>query len=446
LSAALRYLLHFPDGSEYGPIDRATFEAWHREGRIPPEALVWPEGSPQWLTVEGALATAEPPTPPPEPGVAAPPAAERSPSGAMARVPGPDDTKPPRRAPRRPRRARERVTPSPLVRRVLLLAAGLGVVAVVVGGLLALLQPVLERRQAVAAIRRHALAERRLVDSDSGLAVDLPSGWVALREGNPYVTAAARMRLAQPSVPAFGVLRSELRPELMGDLDRHLDELLRERVPTRASQRETGRADLQLGRGQARLVRTSWEDGLDPMQGALLSWADGYRYFSLDTWAPGGATGFAAAVEAVARGILPSGAEEARVGEALQRLALEVPELSPPALRLLIEERLSRGETVDSVPLDALRAVSRGLVALSPTEAEEMGRIYEQIWAPVPEGERVRYARLLQYARRGRALPVEEAQALRAVMKAGTLALPEDQLARLRALSEKAVRGSTELP
>ena len=29
------YTLRFPDGKQYGPIDRATLKDWQRQGRIP---------------------------------------------------------------------------------------------------------------------------------------------------------------------------------------------------------------------------------------------------------------------------------------------------------------------------------------------------------------------------------------------------------------------------
>lgn len=56
---AQEYLLHLPDGAEYGPVDRATLESWAREGRLPAETLVWPEGAPEWLPLAAALAAPE---------------------------------------------------------------------------------------------------------------------------------------------------------------------------------------------------------------------------------------------------------------------------------------------------------------------------------------------------------------------------------------------------
>ncbi len=56
LSMTDSYLVHLPDGTEYGPIDRATLAAWHSEGRLPAAALVWPQGAPEWQSVEKVLA------------------------------------------------------------------------------------------------------------------------------------------------------------------------------------------------------------------------------------------------------------------------------------------------------------------------------------------------------------------------------------------------------
>ena len=186
-----------------------------------------------------------------------------------------------------------------------------------------------------------------------------------------------------------------VRPLLMDALDAHLDALLQERLPRQPSTKETGRADVQLGRGRGRLVRTTWEDGLVPMQGAIVAWADGYDLFTLVAWAEakvGGA--FAEQVESLCRGVTPTGVLGKRVDDAVERLALEVPELSHEALRLLVAERMSQGRGLEDVPQAALVTVSRGLDALAPAEASEMRAIYQQVWAPVPEAQRVRLAAL----------------------------------------------------
>jgi hypothetical protein len=151
-------------------------------------------------------------------------------------------------------------------------------------------------------------------------------------------------------------------------------------------------------------------------------------------------------VTALCRGLSATGLLEGRVAEAVERLAFEVPELSPEALRLLVAERLSQGRDLADVPQAALRMVSRGLDALAPGEAAEMRAIYQQVWAPVDEAERVRSAALLAEIKAGRPVPDDAVAALRSSVKAGVLALPPEQRARLQELSSRAVRKSLLLP
>ena len=458
-----QYLLHLPDGTEYGPVDRATLEAWSREGRLPAETLVWPEGAPEWISLEKALAlpAAAPPAAPP---ASSTPGPTPSPAAASARpvstrptsAPPPEgdrpDTRPPMHAPAFDgRRPRGRAAAGGLLaawRPLVMTLVGVIVVFAFLAGLWAVLRPFVAKRRAIAAVQRHALADRRVEDPQAGLVIELPTGWMALRPDNPFVVRpGARLRLAQPAASAFGAISVAARPRQMDDLDAHIDALLQERLPRLPSQKEGGRSDLQLGKGRGRLVRTTWEDGLVPMQGATVAWADGYELFSLDAWASAAAgDAFPAEVDALCRGISPTGRVASRIDEAVERLAVEVPELSRDALRLLVAERLSEGRGLEDVPSAALRTVSRGLDALAAAEAAEMRGIYQQVWDPVPEAERVRLAFLLNEIKAGRPVRDEDVLALRTAVKAGVLALPEEQRTRLQELSGRAVRQSLLLP
>jgi hypothetical protein len=503
-----QYLLHLPDGTEYGPVDRPTLEAWAREGRLPAETLVWPEGAPEWVALDQALAAAPSPASPepelvvapaaePEPALvalvapvpaapvpaapvpAAPvPAAPVVPVAPAAPAPVPvfasvpaapasaapaappaaadddrPDTLPRQRAPRAlrprgPRRAAPEAPRSGGARTAGLALLGIGIVVALLAGLWAVLRPFVAKRRAIAEVQRHALPDRRVEDAEFGLSIELPAGWVALRPDNPYVgDPAARVRLAHPAAAAFGAVSVVARPRYMDDLDAHLAEILRDRVPRQPSMREGARSDVQLGRGQGRLVRTTWEDGLEPMQGATVAWADGYDLFSLEAWARTSAgEAFTKELLELCRGIAPKGTVAARIDEAVGRLAVDVPELSREALRLLVAERLSEGRGLDDVPAAALRMVSRGLDALGAAEAAEMRTIYQQVWAPVPEAERVRLASLMSEIKAGRPVRGEDLVALRTVMQSGVLALPEEQRARLQELSGRAVQKSLLLP
>ena len=371
-----QYLLHFSDGSEYGPVDRATLDEWYQQGRIPPDALVWPDGAPEWVPVEDVLSEARPRAddavrspsdnqesplsseddmPTRELGGPAPPTRE-SPTSTEDHPPtrefpapmsptregpqsledllptqepaGPDsqesppspedllpsqedegpepDTQPP--APARPSQGPQRVGLSGRTRTLLLLSGGVVLVVVLLASLVAVLRPTLARRSAIAAIERYALADRRVGDQNRGFIIDLPTGWVALREDNPFViTRGARLRVAHHALGAFGAVQVEAHPELMGDLDRHIDSVLQRQRPRQPSLEEEGRADIQLGRGRGRLVRTSWDEGVESVQGATAAWVDGYEYYWLHAWAPASVgEDFQSAFEDLMRAVAPS--------------------------------------------------------------------------------------------------------------------------------------------
>jgi hypothetical protein len=338
---------------------------------------------------------------------------------------------------------------SPVQRRRLLLAgSGIALVAVLVLGMLALLRPLLAKRRAIAEVRQYALADRRVEDPATGLSAELPPGWLALRNENPYVVRpGARMWLAQPTKGVYGAVSVAVRPAMIDDVDAHLVELLTQRLARVPSQREVARGELQLGRGRGRMVRTTWEEDLAPMQGATVAWADGYNLFSLEAWAAASVgDGFATELEELCKRLTPSGQLAARVDEAVERLAVDVPELSKDALRLLVAGKMSQNLDLTGVPQDALRAVSRGLDALDAAEASEMRASYQKIWEPVPEAERVRLAALLAEVKAGRPILPADAQALRDAVRAGVHALPEPERARLQELSGRAVRKSLLLP
>ena len=476
-----QFLLHLPDGTQYGPIDRPTLEAWQREGRLPEDTLVWPEGAPEWVSLPRALEAplaspaAATPAPASQPSALRPPAAPVAPKPKPKAAAAPRTARPlapaapaqgddPKTRPSMRMPAFDGKAPAPGGpaeakawppamsaadrRRLLLAGVGIALVAVLVLGMFALLRPFLAKRQAIAEVRRYALAERRVEDPGSGLVVELPAGWWALRGENPYVVRpGARLALAQPAKGVFGAVSLAVRPALIDDLDAHLAELLQQRLSRQPSQRESARGELQLGRGRGRMVRTVWEDELVPMQGATVAWADGYNLFSLEAWATAAAgDSFATELETICKGLLPAGQVAARVEEAVERLAVDVPELSRDALRLLVAERMSQDRGLEDVPSSALRAVSRGLEALDVAEANEMRAIYQQIWAPVPEEERVRLAGLLNEVKAGRPILQSDGQALRDAVRAGVHALPEAERSRLQELSGRAVRKSLLLP
>jgi len=399
------YTVRLPDGSEYGPADLPTLRAWQADGRLPEEALVRAEGTEEWKPLADVLRAERPARP-----------------------------RPPRPSPR------PEPEPSRLPRLVLLVAAGLLLVAVLLGGLWALLSPHIDRRRALAEVQAQALPDRRFSDPVAGVTVEVPQGWLILRPDSRLLPPSdARLKLAQPSIGAFATLRVESMVRLVAGEDAYLDQLVEAWSVYRPRLEVRERGDLRLAKGQGRVLHATWEEAGEPVAGSAVVFRDGWSYFTLHAWAPAGSEGFRGELEALARGVAPSGLLESRVAQAVEQVAVEAPELSRTAVRLLVQARLSSDAPVDDLPEASLRVVARGLGALDPGEKQEMGQIYEQVWGPLPEDERGRLARYLADVRAGRRVAPEEAQPLRQLVKAGILSLPEESRARLQALNEKAI-------
>ena len=460
------YIVRLPDGVEYGPADLPTLAGWHKEGRLPAGSQVQAEGSDDWLPVAEVLrnpTTTRPLAAPASgrptgiiPKPAAKPAAAKFPASPAPRPsavkPGPDAGEPsaapdlsgpdePAR-PRAARSARPGSSPVPKIpRAVLLVAAGVLLVVVLLGTLLAALAPWIAQRRARLEVQGEALPDRRFADPSLGVIVEAPQGWLILRPETRLVAPSdAKLILAQPTVGAFAALRVESQPRLVAGEDASLDALVESWRLYRPKLQVLERGEQRLAKGQGHVVHASWDEAGEPMRGAAVVFHDGWNYFTLQAWAPAAtASAFVSEFQALARGIAPPGALESRVDEAVRQVAVEAPELSRTAVRLLVQVRMSAGQPIDDLPETSVRVVNRGLLALSTAESAEMGKIYAQVWGPLPEAERNRLARYLEQVRAGRAIAPEEAKPLRQLVKAGILSLPEDVQARLQALNEKAI-------
>jgi GYF domain 2 len=460
-----QYTLHLPDGTEYGPVDLATLQAWRLEGRIPKEALVWKEGTPDWVSADALLGALDEATMALVPGSALAPSparsavvAERPASAAPGRAPAsasaaalaqPANVASPASSEnRRTRSSRpvgvvaEAPPASALPRAILFTVVGLVVVGSIVAGAFAFMLPVLQKRRAMAEIQRYALPDRTLTDTETGLIVELPQGWVALRPDNPLVTdAAARLKVAQPARSVVAGLFSESLPRFTGPLDAYADRVLAQKRLLQPSLKESGRSDLRFAKGQARLVKVAYGDAVPAESGTLAVFQDGWIYFTLQAWCPA-ASGdqLLAELDTLAKGIRVPSERSERVQQALDRTVREVPELSRGALEELVRERLSKGEGTDDLSTAALRVVSQGLYTLRSAETQELGEIYAQVYGPIPEEERVRLARYVQQVRQGVPVSGDEAQAARQLLRQGIDSLPEEARARLQALNDKAFR------
>ena len=421
---ATSYTVKLPDGNEYGPVDLATLRSWHEEGRITADTWVWPEGSPEWLTLMDVLAGAGEQAPGPE----VPLRFKDEPREARAVSPRASAHRGPARA---AVPARRPLGP--------ILAAGIALLAA--SGILAYL--LLSPKDRVGdRIREDALPDRRFADDGVGLKLDLPDGWVLLKPASAlFVAPQARARFAQPAISASGALWIESLPPGVVTLDVFIDRVVDLRRALVSDYREVGRVDVPLGSRAARRLQASWvEDGAE-QRVTIVASRDAWAYAALMTWGPtrGGAP-VQESLDLLERGLQLSGSLEAKVREAADAVQAEVPELSRTSLELILRDRLGNGGAAEEAGDASVRAVSQGIAALSREEAQELQQIYAQVYDPMLEADRQRLAAWLRELRAGRKVAAtDEAQALRQMLRDALVALPEEARQRLQTLNEKAI-------
>jgi hypothetical protein len=445
------YTVKLPDGNEYGPVDLATLRSWHDEGRIGPDTLVWPEGSPEWLTLIdilaggglGGEADASVPirlkpsdsSPPGRRAAALQPEAGAVPATAQAAPARVPSTRPAVRAAPAPSTGRR--APLIMALAVLLAAALAGLV---------LWLPHLQRQWSGQRIQGDAVGERRFADGAAGLALEVPTGWVLLRADSTLVVAPqSRAKLAHPGKAAFASLTLEALPPGRMTLDAFLDRIVDGRRALVSDFKELGRSDAKLGALPARRLTATWTEARTAERGVILVAQDGWNYAGLLAFGPASDPALEAEFDGLLRGLSLSGVQDARVREAATASALENPELSPASLELLVKDRLGNGGSVDEVPGVAIRAVSQGLAALTPEETRDLQQIYAKVYDPMSEADRVRLANYQRFMKAGQTLPAEEAEPLRLRLRDAILALSDDDRQRLQALNEKAIAASMAL-
>jgi hypothetical protein len=421
---AASYTVKLPDGNEYGPVDLPTLRSWHEEGRIGPDTWVWPEGSPEWLTLMDVLAGATQ-----DAGEDRPLRFKEEPRPARARPTSPRPS--PRPAPRPERRS---------LGLLLGVAAALLAVGAAVG--FVLLAPRLEKERAGERTRADALPDRRFADESVGLALDLPEGWLLLKpDSTLFLAPEARARLAQPDTGAYAAVVVESLPPGVLGLDSFIDRVVEARRPLVSDYREVGRAEATVSGGRhARRLQASWIEGGVEQRVTLVAAQDAWAYVALGAWGPAktGAQG-QEALDALAKGLQLSGALGARVAQTAEALQVELPELSRASLELILRDCLGRGRPPEEAAEAAVRAVSQGLPALHAEEAQELQQIYALVYDPMAEADRQRLAAWQREVRAGRPVVPDEAQALRLMLRDALLAVPEESRLRLQGLNEKAI-------
>lgn len=291
------------------------------------------------------------------------------------------------------------------------------------------------------AVRAAAIPDRRLADASLGLSFEVPRGWVILKKDNALVKAPAEARVvvAQPRTGGFGYLVAESSPRAIANVDQYLDRLLAERRKTVPSLKELGRSDAMVGPVSGRKSVGSWDDAGVKQRDMAVAWKDGWVYFGLVSWTPEDG----AEPQKVLDGLVPAfstqGVLAERLQQAVQRVTLEVPQLTAPAAEALMGQSAAKVLEPDQAFRRSIEALVRALPTLTKAETQELTEITSATYGTLAARDRARLLAYMDRVRSGQSTTPQEDREMSSLTKMAVLKLPNARRLRLQALYAKAI-------
>lgn len=291
------------------------------------------------------------------------------------------------------------------------------------------------------AVREAAIPDRRLADASLGLAFEVPRGWVILKKDNSLVKAPAEARVvvAQPRVGGFGYLVAESSPRAIANLDQYLDRLLAERRKTVPSLKELGRSDTMVGPVSGRKAVGTWDDAGVKQRDMAVAWKDGWVYFGLVSWIPEDGGEHQAVLEGLVPAFSTQGVLADRLQQAVQRVTLEVPQLTAPAAEALMGQSAAKVLEPDQAFRRSIEALVRALPTLTKAETQELTEITAATYGTLAPRDRTRLSAYVDRVRAQQSSTPQEDREMSSLMKMAVLKLPNARRLRLQALYAKAI-------
>jgi hypothetical protein len=404
-------------------LDREALRSWYEKGLVGPDTQIQAPGSRAWVRLAQATDVRQWRSPRPVGrSVPARPAGRTSPPPAARRA----DTV-----------VSIEIDWGRLARYAGLLV-GAGVIAAAAYGTSAYWRPLVFGTEEEQRVKAAASAEQRLGDDTLGLTVEVPRGFVLLRDGHGLFNPPpnARFSAADPSAGAFAYLSVDTPARGFVSLDGFLSQVLDERRRAEPSLREVRREDVP-GKGRRVLAtRQASEAALDEV---VTGWKDGWTYYSLVVWAPAERATAADRAAVLRDAVTTQGPLGVRVRQAVETVTREVPLLTPGAAEMLMGQ--SQAQVLE--PAEAFRRtyllVGRGLPLMGRDEQKEMGALSSALYAALPRGERARLGSYIERVRGGRATDPALDQQMSRLVRDAVLKLPPARRLRLQALFEQAL-------
>jgi hypothetical protein len=273
-------------------------------------------------------------------------------------------------------------------------------------------------------IRESVTAEQRFSDPSLGVSLELPEGWRILKKDASAfeLPPDARVAFAHPRQEAFGYLASASSPENIPTLEAWLGRVLLERRKAQPAAKEEGRAEVAVGTLTGRRANVLWTATGVPHRETTTVWRDGWVYYALVAWAPLSAG--AADLDALAAGVATSGKLAQNLQQAVQKVTLEVPALTPAAAELLMARSEARTLEPDQAFRRSFDAVANALPAWKGGEAQEMARLISSCYATLTSRDRTRLAAYVEKVQKHQMTSPQEDRDMALLMKAAVLRLP----------------------
>jgi hypothetical protein len=291
-----------------------------------------------------------------------------------------------------------------------------------------------------ARVRTYATPDRRFSDPSAEVSIDFPRGWLELRKDEPFVKLPpeARLVLADPRRGGFAYLTVDTAPLGAQGLDPLLDHFLASRRPTLPGLKELSRSDVPVGHLPGRASQGTWESGGIRYADTSLVWRDGWVSVAFAAYLPE-AEASSGSVDALVKAIASPGELSARLQGALVAATQEIPHLTSQSVELLMSRSAAQVLEPQEVFRRSYEWTSRGLPALSPKEARELGDLNFQAFSALPPHDRTRLGAYIDRVRGQKPTTPEEDKSMARLMRTGVLRMPEVRIARLQSLYEKAI-------
>ena len=242
----------------------------------------------------------------------------------------------------------------------------------------------------------------RFTDEAAGLTLAFPPGWVALRQGNPVVTAPedARLTLAHPRQGGFAWLLTEPAPQGVATADPYLDRLVAQRRKERPGYEAAASSGRTAGVLPVRRLSASWRTAEVRQRELIVAGLDGWMAFALVAWMPEAAANRSNALDALADALVARGVLEARLRQSVEAAVAAVPHLTTAAAQQLMARSEARVLEPEQAFRRSLAALAKRLPTLTKGESAELAGLTAATYAGVPWAERSKLASYIERLRR----------------------------------------------